>query len=111
MGSSSSTTIAKFLGRLICMTYSGRAWSSVSDDPMQLTPPDARTATVLTQGAGATSPALALRWSAFRALEWASDLRNRRRSTASLRTNPPPHFGVGEKSTWIFVSTIGELNA
>src|SRR5262249_48789035 len=52
-----------------------------------------------------------LRWGAFRVLEWASDLRNRRRSTASLRTNPSPHFGVGKRSIWIFVSTIGELNA
>ena len=28
-----------------------------------------------------------------------------------MRSNPPPHFGIGKESIWIFVSTIGELNA
>jgi 3-deoxy-D-manno-octulosonic-acid transferase len=48
----------------------------------------------------------------FRFLERASNTRSRLRSApADGRTNAPPAFGPGRESIWIYVSTIGELNA
>jgi 3-deoxy-D-manno-octulosonic-acid transferase len=63
-------------------------------------------------GTKATGFWLMLKWLLFRFLETASNTRSRLRSApASGRTNAPPAFGPGRESIWIYVSTIGELNA
>lgn len=48
-----------------------------------------------------------LRWALFRSLEWFSDLRGNAAAPAS-RDLPQP---AGQRALWVFVSTIGELNA
>ena len=50
---------------------------------------------------------LALKAQLFRFLEWLSAFR----APVEQRNNPPPPFGAGRSSAWVFVSTIGELNA
>lgn len=55
---------------------------------------------------------LRLRWQLFRMLERLSGLRSRGADADdATRDNPAPPFGVGQASAWVFVSTIGELNA
>lgn len=59
-------------------------------------------------------PSLGLRarWQLFRLLERLSALKGRGGAQAdAARRNPDPPFGAGEASAWVFVSTIGELNA
>lgn len=57
---------------------------------------------------------LRLKWTLFRALERVAEFRGRLRRPAEdvpPPSNPAPPFDVGTESAWIFVSTIGELNA
>lgn len=57
---------------------------------------------------------LRAKWAAFRTVEWLSEIRARLAqggANAPVRANPAPPFGAGTPSAWIFVSTIGELNA
>lgn len=57
---------------------------------------------------------LRMKWAAFRTAEWLSEIRARLTqggAGAPVRANPTPPFGEGAESAWIFVSTIGELNA
>lgn len=57
---------------------------------------------------------LRAKWAAFRTVEWLSEARARLtqgNANAPVRANPAPPFGEGAESAWIFVSTIGELNA
>jgi 3-deoxy-D-manno-octulosonic-acid transferase len=56
--------------------------------------------------AGAT-----VRWWLFRAVEYFSSSRARVTGRVRARANPAPPFAAGTPSVWIFVSTIGELNA
>jgi 3-deoxy-D-manno-octulosonic-acid transferase len=59
----------------------------------------------------APSIGASLRWSLFRAVEFFSSSRARMTGRVRARANPPPPFAAGTPSVWIFVSTIGELNA